>query len=243
MKAALATAVFTASILLFGCARNSLTLEKGSQQLAPVFGADAEELVFINHVLFTKLENEQQKDNEEILGYVAVTPAELVLGEGSPRLGGEGIVLKVALSDLEGFAAPFGPYVQLSHQGERYVVFPYRWFTDTSDFQRVNELAILLQEQEVPAVEAWKVGAFGKTSYVVAGDGGVLFEGTNPRPYGGPDDRFDLYTDGGYYNLDGTPIDTIPNEPAEPLFPVQLDNSLNETSPPYPEGRYPTTGQ
>ena len=103
MKVTLTLAVAVTAILLTGCARNSLTLEKGNQQLAPVFGNESEELVFINHVLFTKFEHAEQDDVTEVLGYVAVTPTDLVLGIGGPRHGEAGVVLKVALSELGEF--------------------------------------------------------------------------------------------------------------------------------------------
>jgi len=201
MKVTLTLAVAVAAILVTGCARSSLTLDKGSRQLAPVLGSESNDLQYINHVLFAKIDFEAEKVESNKMGLVAVTSSELILAEGSPSSISEREVQWISLSDIEGVAMS-GPFLQIVYQDDRYVVLPYRWYSDTVGMEQLNVLSQLLEEQSVPTVAAaeiqWVRGiirnAEGAGVHVVGS-----LRGRHASDYN-YNYNYDMYDTGRYYN-------------------------------------------
>ncbi len=153
MKGIFALALAVATIILSGCARSALTLDQGEDQLAPVLGSQSEDLQFINHALFACIDQEAEKVDAKKVGLVAVTSTELVLAEGSPNSLSPNEVQHIPISNLDGVAMS-GPFLQVVYQSDRYVILPYRWYSDTVDMEQLNALSNLLEQQSVPAMAA-----------------------------------------------------------------------------------------
>ena len=156
MKGTLTVIIAITAFFISGCARSSLTLDSGSDQLSPVLGSQSEDLQFINHALFARVDQAVEKVDSKKVGLVAVTSDELILAEGSPNSVSQSEVQRIPLSELDG-AAMSGPFLQVLYQSDRYVILPYRWYSDTVDMKQLNALSILLEEHSVPTVAAAEV--------------------------------------------------------------------------------------
>ena len=153
MKVALTLTTVAFVFALFGCARSSLTLDKGSQKLAPVLGDESDELQFINHAVFAQVGKDAGKVDENKTGVVAVSYSELILAEGDISSFTAEEVARIPLNEIEGVAME-GPFLQVVHQDHRYMVLPYRWYTDTVDMKQLEHLSNLLESLSVPTIAA-----------------------------------------------------------------------------------------
>lgn len=206
MKVTLLFAALVAVLVVTGCGRQSLTLDKGSRQLAPVLGPDSKDLQYFNHAVFAQIQDGTEKVVVDRTGTVAVTSSELILAEGAASSITEDEVVRILISDIEGVAMA-GPFVQLVHGENRYVILPYRWYIDTVDMAQLNALSELLASKSVPAMAPVD---FEWTRRIIhnAEGAGVHIVNSSPRRSGSNTDWDRHNFDAGNYNSDGTPRDS-----------------------------------
>lgn len=137
----------------FGCARSTLTLEEGDRQLAPVLGASAEELIYVNHAVFAVVEDASEAKKRAKTGLVALNSSELILAEGSPASISASEVTRIPFSEMEGHGMA-APFVQVLYEDKQVFILPYRWYIDTLDGERLLGLSNLLTTQSVGYVES-----------------------------------------------------------------------------------------
>ena len=229
LKKLLPLLVIVLSLFWLGCPKQPLSLDKHGSAIAPALGHHSEEMRYINHVLFARVERESHEIGTTHVGFVTLIGNDLILAEGKARTGQHEVIFRLPIQDLEGLA-DVSNHLQLRHAGETVVILPFIWFTDTLDTKQMDELAQILAS--VPRIEPLEGLQFGR---------GVLAAGSSLSSlrYQLQEDFPDLYDNGG---VSRSQIEKPPPTP-KPLYPVQLNNNLNGTPPPYPQGQYPTTGQ
>lgn len=191
-------------LLCSSCARSTLTLDDGSRHLTPVLGSEAEDIRFINHVVFSKVEKEAEKVVFKKVGVLAVTTSDVILTEGNASSITSEEVERIPLAEIEG-AAVSGPFLQVVYKDQRYVMLPYRWYIDTVDMEKLNALADLMEELAVPTVAAAEIDWIRRRIHNAEG-GGVHVVGTARQ--GGYAYAPEYWDGGGSYNGDGTPRDS-----------------------------------
>jgi hypothetical protein len=230
MKTPLMTICVAGAIVLTGCPKSSLTLDKDGKRLAPALGETVTEIRFINRALFAVVPEGEDTVEDKEAGFVALSSTELIFGKGRPMSSAHEDLLRIPIQDIEGMAQG-GPVLQFKYEGKFFMALPYRWFSDTADLDSLNELVNQLTVDSVTEVAFTPIKGFGRTinlAGIRSGFGRDYYDDYNP----------DLYDNGGSPRNDYQ----LPEYP-EPLFPVQFNSDLNGTPPPYPPGQYPTTGQ
>ena len=199
-------AVACCLVLISGCGRQSLTLDKGSRQLAPVLGPDSKELEYFNHAVFAQIEDGTETVLTSNTGTVAVTSSELVLAVGAASSITEDEVVRIPISAIEGVSMK-GPFLQLVHAESRFVILPYRWYIDTVDMAQLNVLSELLESKSIPTVAPVD---FEWTRRIIrnAEGAGVHIVNSSTRRRGSTRDWERYRSDAGFYNGDGTPRDS-----------------------------------
>ena len=139
-------------------------------------------------------------------GAVAVTSLELILAEGAANSITEDEVVRILISDIEGVSME-GPFVQLVHGENRYVILPYRWYIDTVDMAQLNALSELLASKSVPAMAPVD---FEWTRRIIhnAEGAGVHIVNSSSQKRGSYADYERHYSGAGNYNGDGPPRDS-----------------------------------
>ena len=172
------------SLLTFtGCIKTHLSLKDGHQQLAPLLASDSEEVQFINYAVFWLADDHSYSTNIRNVGFVALTSSHLILARGVPSDLSTGNYWRMPLSKLDGVAR-FESDLQFLVEGERLIVYPYSPNPYSSPGRRLDELALLLEEQSIPTVEPVEVvdywsgssrysgGSYSSNSFGSSGGGG-----------------------------------------------------------------------
>lgn len=207
----LALAIVCSVIIISGCGRQSLTLDKGSRQLAPVLGSDSEDLQYINHAMFAQIEDGAEKVDIDMIGIVALTSSDLILAEGAASSITEKEVLRIPILAIDGFALE-GPFLQIVHQGDRFVILPYRWYSDTVDMAQLHALSELLEAQSIPTSAAADIEWTRRLIYNAEGSG-VYFVGSSSRGGSGSSSDDGWGSDSLFYDADGSVHDSPFNTP------------------------------
>lgn len=220
----------TAAFLVAGCARMPLVLEKDGAKLAPSLGVNSEDLQFIGHVWYTMIPDDEQKPVEAHVGIAALTGTDLILRKAD---GDSSDLISIPVQHIRSVAkAP--NHLEVNYQGETLAVRLYQFYTDYVDEKQTERFYYLLVEESIPKAVATGFRGLGRT----INDPPIFREATT-HPDTHPED-YDLYYRDSYHSRDR--YQKQPEYP-EPLYPVQFNDDLNGTPPPYPPGQYPTTGQ
>lgn len=152
-----ALAAMIAAVAFSGCVRQHLALAD-SRQLAPVLGAESDDIQFINFALFWLEEDKEHMWKPKNAGFVALTESHLILGRGAPKEVDQDSLWRIPLSEVDG-VAQFGSDLQFLCQGKRVIVYPFSPHPWTNGEGRLEELAVMLKGKFVPLIEPVEVVA------------------------------------------------------------------------------------
>ena len=206
MKLTLPLAALVVVLVVTGCGRQTLTLDKGSHQLAPVLGPDSKDLQYFNHAVFAQITDGAEKVGTSRTGTVAVTSSQLILAEGAASSITEDEVVRIPISDIEGVSME-GPFVQLVHGENRIIILPYRWYIDTVDLVQLNALSELLEAKSIPTMASADIEWTRRLIHNAEGSG-VHIVNSSSGGRGSNADYYRYYSGAGFYNGDGTPRDS-----------------------------------
>jgi hypothetical protein len=204
MKVTFTLALAVVAIFLSGCGRGTLTLNEGSRHLTPILGTESGDIEFINHAVFSKVEEGAEKVDSKKVGLVAITSSELILAEGAATSVTNEEVERIPLVDIEGVAVS-GPFLQVLYREYRYLVLPYRWYSDTVDMEQLTVLSEFLKDHSVPTIAADDVQWVRGIIHNAEGSGVHV---VGPSRQGSASNAPDTWTLPGSYNGDGSVRDS-----------------------------------
>lgn len=211
MKVSLPLTVAVTALWFTGCPSKTLTLEDGDRLMALALGADLGDVRFINHALIAQVEDGVGRITSSEKGLVALTSTDLILVKGSPNSITEEETLIIPVSHIEGVALE-KPFFQFVYQGYRFVILPYRWYTDTVDIPKLNELFDLVVAQSVPEITGTEI--FWHHRYIYDAEGAnSYFVGSYSQGERVSFNDDGQWSDSSFYHADGSVQDSPSNRP------------------------------
>ncbi|MCB1123961.1 MAG: hypothetical protein KJT03_20575 [Verrucomicrobiae bacterium] len=144
--------LLTTLIILTGCANQPLSLDQDGPQLAPTLGTEAADIRFINHCIFTTVDESVSKASLEKKGIIALTDTDLFLVKGNLSSAGPDDVQQIPITSIDGIASLLS-HLQIKYQDQILIVRPYKWYGDTVDWNQSWNLFKALTAENVPVFD------------------------------------------------------------------------------------------
>ncbi len=178
MKLPLSIIAVSGAVLLSGCPKQPLTLDKDGDRLAPVVGVEVNDLQFIQHALLGQVSEGDQSVRNKEAGVVVLGSDALYLVKGKLGSLNAENVYTIPMAEVEGVAND-NTHIQVTHNGTVFLIRPYRFYSDEIES---FELLDLLIARSLPEVAAVRVEGFGVGSYDMASNFQNDVPDTDDRP-------------------------------------------------------------